>query len=165
MSGWHRAPTPSWHIDVRAFLLDNENARLVGRTMLRILGPDVTCIGGPATSAIPLAMATITQSSQPMTAFLVRPESRQHSAAQRIEGNLGPRVAIIDDACTTDTYILHAIRAVEAAGATVLQVATLFDQGGGQIVVAAGYSYQNLITITNHQPTPDTSGPPAPSSW
>ena len=155
----------SWHIDGQAFLLDSENARLAGRAMLRILGPDVTCIGGPATSAMPLAMAIITQSSQPMTAFLVRPEPRLHSAAQSIEGHLGTQVAIIEDTCTTGAYILHAIRAVEATGAKVLQVATLFDQGGGQMVVAAGYIYQNLLTITNHQPTPDTSSPPAPDAF
>ncbi len=130
----------SWHIDGRAFLLGGENARPAGRAMLRILGPDVTCIGGPATGAIPLAMAIITQSSPPMTACFVGPVARQLGTAQRIEGNLGPRVAIIDDTCTTGASILDAIRAVEDAG----------------------YSYQNLLTITNHQPTPDTSGPPSP---
>lgn len=33
------------------------------------------------------------------------------------------------------------------------------------MIVAAGYSYQNLLTITNHQPTPDTSGAPAPDAF
>lgn len=69
--------------------------------MLHILGPDVTCIGGPATGAMPVGRATITQSSRPMIAFLVRPETGQHSTAQHIEGNLGTRVTIIDEACTT----------------------------------------------------------------
>ena len=137
----------SWYIDARAFLLQNEVARTVGRIMVPMLEPGVTCVGGPSTGAIPLAMAIITQSQHSMTAFFVRPEEKQHGSGLRIEGNLAPRVAVIDDTCTTGASILDAIRAVEQAGATVEQVLTLFHRGGHDAINRAGYQYQYAMSV------------------
>ena len=139
----------SWYIDSSAFLLRGDVARDVGRIMVPMLEPHVTCVGGPATGAIPLAMAIITQAyPRPMKAFFVRPEEKQHGSELRIEGNLAETVAVIDDTCTTGASILDTIRAVEQAGSIVAQVLSLFDRGAQDAIAQAGYPYRYAMSVT-----------------
>ena len=137
-----------WYVDGRAFLLDSRNAVIAGQSLVSLLPPDLTCVGGPATAAIPVVAAIIHQSPQPRQGFYVRPAAKDYGLLNRIEGNLASEVAIVDDTCFSGESILSAIAAVEEAGSTVRQVVALFDRDqGGATIRAAGYRYDYVLRL------------------
>lgn len=143
----------SWYIDGRAFMLDNRNAVVAGQVLAALLHPDLTCVGGPATAAIPVVAAIIHQSPQPRQGFYVRPAAKDYGMLNRIEGNLAPEVAVVDDTCYSGESILSAISAVERAGSSVRQVVALFDRDrGGEAIRAAGYRYDYALRLEDGKP-------------
>ena len=145
--------TVSWYIDGRAFMLDGRNAVVAGRALDSLLDPDLTCVGGPATAAIPVVAAVVHQSRQPRRGFYVRPSAKDYGLLNRIEGNLAPEVAIVDDTCFSGESILWAIRAVEEAGSAVRQVVAVFDRDhGGAAIRAAGYRYDYVLRLEDGNP-------------
>lgn len=152
----HHPSSPHWNIDAQAFLLDSENARLAGQAMIEILDDDTTCIGGPATGAVPLITAVLCHSPRHMRAFYVRPRAREHGLGQVIEGTPDHHVAVIDDTCTSGASLLHAIRAIEEDGHVVNQVAVLLDHstGGAEAIRQAGYRYHHVLSVIEGVPLP-----------
>ena len=143
----------SWYIDGRSFMLDSRNAMAAGQALVALLDPDVECVGGPATASIPVVAAIIHQSQQPRRGFYVRPAAKDYGLLNRIEGNLAPQVAIVDDTCYSGESILWAIRAVEDAGSAVRQVVAMFDRDdGGAAIRAAGYRYDYALRLENGYP-------------
>ena len=145
--------TVAWYIDGRSFMLDNRNAAAAGKALVSLLDPDLPCVGGPATAAIPVVAAIIHQSPQPRQGFYVRPAAKDYGLLNRIEGNLAKEVAIVDDTCFSGESILSAIAAVEEAGSTVRQVVALFDRDqGGAAIRAAGYRYDYVLRLEDGRP-------------
>ena len=145
--------TTNWYVNGRAFMLSPEGSILAGRIIGDMLSDDVRCVGGPATAAIPVVAAVVHQSAVPRAGFYVRAEAKDYGMLNRIEGNLEPQVAIVDDTCYTGDSIIRCIRAVEDAGSEVRQVVAVFDRGsGGQRIRDLGYDYRFVLRIEDGKP-------------
>lgn len=145
--------TTDWYVNGRAFMLSPEGSILAGRIIGSLLSDDVRCVGGPATAAIPVVTAVVHQSGVPRTGFYVRGEAKGYGMLNRIEGNIEPQVAIVDDTCYTGDSIIKCIRAVEEAGCVVRQVVAVFDRGdGGDRIRELGYDYRFVLRIEDGQP-------------
>ncbi len=145
--------TIDWYVNGRAFMLTPEGSILAGRIIGNMLADEVRCIGGPATAAIPVVAAVVHQSGVPRTGFYVRAEAKAYGMLNRIEGNLEPQVAVVDDTCYTGDSLIRCIRAVEEAGSVVRQVVAVFDRGdGGERIRELGYDYRFVLRIENGQP-------------
>ncbi len=142
-----------YYFDGRLISLNAEGAYLLGKAFLNeIRDCDIASIGGPATAAIPIVTAVALIShleGQPVQAFFVRPEEKDHGTGKQIEGGLIPRtrVAIVDDVCSTGESLFTAIRAAEDLGCTVMKVMTVLDrhQGGSEEIRRRGYEYVALL--------------------
>ena len=145
--------TIDWYVNGRAFMLTPEGSILAGRIIGNMLADEVRCIGGPATAAIPVVAAVVHQSGVPRTGFYVRAEAKGYGMLNRIEGNLEPQVAVVDDTCYTGDSLIRCIRAVEETGSVVRQVVAVFDRGdGGERIRQLGYDYRFVLRIENGQP-------------
>ena len=145
--------TTDWYVDGRAFLLTARGGVLAGRAIANLLEDEVRCVGGPATAAIPVVAAVVHQSPAPRTGFYVRSEAKGYGMLNRIEGNLEPEVAVVDDTCLTGESLIECIRAVEEAGSVVKQVVAVFDRGdGGDRIRALGYDYRYVLRIEDGEP-------------
>ena len=145
--------TTNWYVNGRAFMLSPEGSILAGRIIGDMLSDDVRCVGGPATAAIPVVAAVVHQSAVPRAGFYVRAEAKDYGMLNRIEGNLEPQVAIVDDTCYTGDSIIRCIQAVEEAGSVVRQVVAVFDRGsGGQRIRDLGYDYRFVLRIEDGKP-------------
>ena len=145
----------AYYFDGRLLSLDPEGAYLLGHTLLPMLtDAGVSAVGGPTLGADPIVTAVATASWQqgnPLSAFIVRKESKSHGTAQLIEGPLPPAgasVAIVDDTCTTGGSLFHAIEAAEAAGCAVGLVLAALDrnEGGSDTIRQRGYRFASLLT-------------------
>jgi len=145
--------TTDWYVNGRAFMLTPEGGILAGRIIGNLLADEVRCVGGPATAAIPVVTAVVHQSGVPRTGFYVRTDAKSYGMLNRIEGNLEPQVAIVDDTCYTGDSIIRCIQAVEEAGSVVRQVVAVFDRGnGGQRIRDLGYDYRFVLRVENGEP-------------
>ena len=146
--------TSSYYFDGRLLTLSPEGADLVARALLSIVresGADA--VGGPTLAADPIvasvAMLSHLDGGSPVPGFIVRKESKEHGTGRLIEGPLPPKakVAIVDDTCSTGGSLVHAVRAAEQAGCTVVLVASVLDrhQGGSERLIAEGYTFRALL--------------------
>ncbi len=143
----------SYYFDGRLISLHPEGAYLIGRAIMDNLdGTEVKSVGGPATAAIPLVTAAAVvshQASNPIEAFFVRPQAKDHGTNQSIEGSLTPgsSVAIVDDVCTSGNSIFTTIEAVEKLDCKVVKVIVILDrdQGGSAKIGEMGYDFVALL--------------------
>ena len=142
-----------YYFDGRLLTLDPEGSFLVGRAFLPVVREaGAEAVGGPTLGADPMAAAIALTShleGTPIPAFIVRKEAKGHGAGRVIEGPLagGSKVAVVDDTCTSGGSLLNAIEAAEAAGCTVVIVATILDrrEGGSDEIRRRGYDYWTLL--------------------
>jgi orotate phosphoribosyltransferase len=145
----------SYYFDGRVLSLDPEGAYLIGKALLPLLREaSVQAVGGPTVGADPIVTAVALTShmeSTPIPAFIVRKEAKGYGTMQLIEGplELGSRVAIVDDVCTTGTSLLQAIHAAEAVGCAVVKVLALLDrrEGGAEELQKRGYDFTPLMAV------------------
>jgi orotate phosphoribosyltransferase len=136
-----------WYVDMRRISLDGSAAPLVGRVMRDLLREvEYDAVGGPPLGAVPVVTAIMHAAAaegQPMDAFLVRKEAKQHGMQRRIEGPdiAGRRVVVVDDTSTTGDSPLGVIDAIREAGAEVAAVAVIVDRGARAAVERAGLRY------------------------
>jgi orotate phosphoribosyltransferase len=135
----------SLYIDARLTTMRPDGLTLIGPLALAALrasswGKTVTAVGGLTLGADPISYAisyasglAAGPSEEPVRAFTVRKEAKQHGTAKLIEGpfSAGDRVAIIEDVITTGGSALRAVEAVRAAGGLVLGVLALVDREEG----------------------------------
>ena len=142
-----------YYFDGRLVTLDPEGAYMVAKTLLPLL---VECgaeaVAGPTLGADPIvgALAAISHlDGVSIPGLIVRMAPKEHGGRRLIEGPLseGTRVAVVDDACTTGSSLLHAIDAVEAAGCRVVKVFAILDrqEGGSDEIRRRGYEFQALL--------------------
>src|SRR5271169_4301957 len=137
--------TSDYYIDCRLTTLDAAGALATGETVLeeiRERGWNADAIGGLTIGADPIVVATSVISAQqgsPINGFLVRKAEKGHGTRQRIEGfrEIGARVVIVDDVCTTGASTVQAIEAAREFGFDVAGVLCLVEreEAGGRVNV------------------------------
>lgn len=129
----------SYYVDARRTTMSAEGQYLVGKVAWALLQEHlsgITHVGGLTMGADPVSYAIAHRSwleSQPVDAFSVRKQAKEHGMGQRIEGGL-PDYAhclVVEDSMTTGGSALQAIEAVRAHGATVVAVLTVVDREEG----------------------------------
>lgn len=142
-----------YYFDGRMVTLLPEGAYLVGQRIFQLVAGEVDVIGGLTLGADPIVAAVAVIShleGQPIPAFIVRVEVKEHGTQKKIEGHLprGGRVAIVDDVITTGGSVFKAIEAVEAEGCKVVKVIVLLDrhQGGSDEIRRRGYDFVAILS-------------------
>ena len=150
-----------YYVDLRRVTLHHEASPLIGR-LLRELTSDwaYRSVGGLTLGADPVAAAVLHAAgqepdSEPIDAFVVRKETKQHGLQRLIEGPdvTGRPVLVVEDTSTTGGSVLTAVRSVAAAGAGVVGVCTVVDRdtGARQAVEAEGVPYRALLGLADLQ--------------
>ena len=146
--------TSQFYFDGRILSLSPRGSKLIGHAILEACrDAGAEAIGGPTLGADPMVTAVSLLSGldgeREVPGVIVRKDSKGHGTGQLIEGPLPPkaRIAIVDDTCTSGASLIHAIRAVENAGCTVVLVAVVLDrcQGGGERIRQEGYRFFSLL--------------------
>lgn len=147
-----------YYVDLRRATLHHEAAPLIGRVMLDLLDAsevsDFDAIGGLTMGADPVATAVMHQAAfrgRAIDAFVVRKQAKAHGMGRQVEGPdvSGRRVVVVEDTSTTGGSPLTAARALEAAGAQIVAVATVVDRdtGAQKVIEDAGYRYLTAVTL------------------
>lgn len=145
-----------YYIDCRQVTLSAEGAFLTGKLILEALaGSQIQAIGGLTLGADPIVAAVAALSfavHEPIQAFIVRKEAKNHGQRRSIEGPAllpGARVAVVDDVATTGGSILKAIERVrQETDWQVVRVLCLVDrqEGAREMLARAGYELISLFT-------------------
>ena len=127
----------SYYVDMRKLTLDHRAAPAIGRVMLDLIaGTDAVAVGGLTLGADPIANAVMHASvatDQPLDAFVVRKEPKDHGRGRQIEGAdvAGKRVVVLEDTSTTGQSALKAVEVLRREGAEVVAVAVIVDRKTG----------------------------------
>ena len=150
--------TSDFYCNLKPTMLDPEGAYLLGALIVEALRSDKPdLVGGLELGAVPLATAAAAMShaiGQPMRAFVVRKQTKEHGTKSLVEGLMrgdslkGRRVVILEDVTTTGGSSMKAIEAVRAEGATVVKVLTMVDrqEGAAEAFAKAGIAFSALVT-------------------
>lgn len=147
-----------YYVDLRRATLHHEAAVLIGQVMLDMLDAegikDFVAVGGLTMGADPVATAIMHQAAargRAIDAFVVRKAAKAHGMGRQVEGPdvRGKKVVVVEDTSTTGGSPLTAAEALEAAGATIVAVATVVDRSTGakQVIEDKGYHYFSAISI------------------
>lgn len=144
-----------YYVDLRRITLDGEAAPLVGRVMRDLTADlDFDAVGGLTLGADPVATAMLhaaAAAGERLDAYVVRKAGKAHGLQQRIEGPsiAGRRVLVVEDTSTTGASPLEAATAAQAAGATVVAVATIADRstGAAERFRDAGFEYRSAFSL------------------
>ena len=147
----------AYYIDCRKVSLHPEGASLIGTLLLNELrGLEVDAIGGLTLGADPVvtavAISSFQETNNPINAFIVRKEAKQHGKNQGIEGpdlTDNAKVAIVDDVITTGGSALQAVERVESVGGQVQCILSIVDrlEGGRETMENLGYTVKSIFTI------------------
>lgn len=150
--------TSSYYFNMKPTMLDARGAFLIGLLILDRIEPmQVSLVGGLEMGAVPLATAVAAVSAakgEPVSAFFVRKEAKDHGTQSLIEGLAKDetmeqrRVVILEDVTTTGGSALKAAETVRAEGAEVAAVITVLDrqEGAEAAFRKAGVPFQSLMT-------------------
>lgn len=147
----------AYYIDCRKVSLHPEGASLIGTLLLNELrGLEVDAIGGLTLGADPVvtavAISSFQETNNPINAFIVRKEAKQHGKNQGIEGpdlKDNAKIAIVDDVITTGGSALQAVERVESVGGQVQCILSIVDrlEGGRETMENLGYTVKSIFTI------------------
>ena len=146
-----------YSVDLRRATLHHEAAPLIGRVMLEMLKENEifpAAVGGLTMGADPVATAMLHQAASQgiaLDAFVVRKEAKKHGMGRQVEGPdvSGRDVVVLEDTSTTGGSPLTAAKALVAAGANVLAVATVVDRdtGAREAIESEGFRYLSAISL------------------
>ena len=147
-----------YYVDLRRATLHHEAAPLIGQVMLDLLDAagvtDFEAVGGLTMGADPVGTAIMHQAAargRKVDAFVVRKQAKEHGMGRQVEGPdvRGRKVVVVEDTSTTGGSPLTAARALEAAGAIIVAVATVVDRdtGAQKIIEDAGYRYLSAVSL------------------
>jgi orotate phosphoribosyltransferase len=137
---------------------------LVGKIFfekIRELGLHPHAIGGLTMGADPIAYSVALYSfsvKEPIQAFVIRKEPKEHGLKLPIEGNVtaGDHIIIIDDVITTGGSTIKAINIAKENGLIIDAVIILVDrceQNGRQNIEALGYPVYDILTVNDFIPS------------
>ncbi|HEX4022576.1 MAG TPA: orotate phosphoribosyltransferase [Acidobacteriaceae bacterium] len=157
-----------YYIDCRTTTLHAEGGRLAGLVLYDLIREhklEPAAVGGLTMGADPLVSNIASASawyhldhpkSSLVHGFLVRKVEKTHGTGRRIEGfcQVGARVVIVDDVCTTGASTIHAIQAAQEAEMQVVGVLCMVDrqQNNGRAAVEAaaqGAPFFSLFTAND----------------
>ena len=147
-----------YYVDLRRATLHHEAAPLIGQVMLDMLDAagitDFEAVGGLTMGADPVGTAIMHQAAargRKVDAFVVRKQAKEHGMGRQVEGPdvRGRKVVVVEDTSTTGGSPLTAAKALEAAGAIIVAVATVVDRdtGAQKIIEDAGYRYLSAVSL------------------
>ncbi len=147
-----------YYVDLRRATLHHEAAPLIGQVMLDMLDAagitDFEAAGGLTMGADPVGTAIMHQAAargRKIDAFVVRKQAKEHGMGRQVEGPevKGRKVVVVEDTSTTGGSPLTAARALEAAGAIIVAVATVVDRdtGAQRVIEDAGYRYLSAVSL------------------
>lgn len=147
-----------YYVDLRRATLHHEAAPLIGQVMLDMLDAagitDFEAAGGLTMGADPVGTAIMHQAAargRKVDAFVVRKQAKEHGMGRQVEGPdvKGRKVIVVEDTSTTGGSPLTAAKALEAAGAIIVAVATVVDRdtGAQKIIEDAGYRYLSAVSL------------------
>lgn len=149
--------TSTFYFNTKPTMLDPEGASLIAHLMLDALeDTKADFIGGLEMGAVPIASFVAPASfarGQPLRAFIVRKNPKDHGTQSLIEGLMkeeslsGKKVIIVEDVTTTGGSAVKAAEIVQAEGAEVVQVFTIVDrqEGATGIFEEKGLSFTALF--------------------
>ncbi|UCF37170.1 MAG: orotate phosphoribosyltransferase [Acidobacteriota bacterium] len=150
--------TSHYYFDSKFTTLDAEGSYLTSLLLLEELAKrnvKAVAIGGLTLGADPIVSAVAAVSwverkrFDPLAAFIVRKETKQHGTMRFIEGftaEPNTPVIIVDDVCTTGGSTLKAIKRTEEAGYKVVAVVCLVDRQQGGAEALSDYPFFPLFT-------------------
>jgi orotate phosphoribosyltransferase len=152
----------NFYLDCRTTTLDSEGAYYTALGVLEVLQhlkPYPLAIGGLTLGADPIVSSVAALSHQqhsdkkiiaPVSAFIVRKETKKHGMQNLIEGwrgSEGSPVVIAEDTCTTGSSALQAIQHARAAGWRVVAAVCLVDrEEGGREAIEPYCPFYALFT-------------------
>jgi orotate phosphoribosyltransferase len=151
--------TSTYYFNMKPTMLDAEGAHVIATLILATIADlKADLIGGLEMGAVPLAsaVAAVSQSSgQPINAFFVRKQAKEHGTKSLIEGLpmgeglAGKRVVIVEDVTTTGGSAIKAAENVRSEGAEVVGVVTVVDrqEGAAEAFAAANLAFTPLLTL------------------
>ena len=151
--------TSSFYFNMKPTMLHPEGANLIGSLVCaRLAGERIDMIGGLEMGAVPLAAAVAAISSgegQPLPAFIVRKQTKEHGTQALIEGlakgesMAGLRLCVVEDVTTTGGSALKAVDVLRNVGAEIALVLTIVDrqEGAADAFKAAGVGFDALLTV------------------
>lgn len=148
----------SIYVDCRLTTLHAQAMPLIGRLLhaeFEARGWRPQAVGGLTMGADPVACAVARESlelGQPVDAFVVRKEGKQHGRRRSIEGLANPEgvsCVVVDDVCTTGGSTVQAVRRARDAGMEVLGAGCLVDreQGARSALAEMGCDFTALFTM------------------
>ncbi|MGC8811270.1 MAG: orotate phosphoribosyltransferase [bacterium] len=147
-----------FYIDCRPVTLHPEGGYLVGKLFYNLIksAPEkIQGVGGLTMGADPIATAISLISymeGDPVNAFIIRKEPKQHGRSLWIEGidnlNEGSRVAIVEDVVTTGGSTIKAIEKAMEEKLQVVKVLAIVDrnEGGRENIKKYGFELESLFT-------------------
>lgn len=150
--------TSTYYFNMKPTMLDARGAFLIGLLILdTIKDMQVSLVGGLEMGAVPLASAVAAVSAakgNPVSAFFVRKQAKDHGTQSLIEGLAKDetmdqrRIVILEDVTTTGGSAIKAAETVRAAGAEVVAVITVLDrqEGADAAFKKAGIPFYSLMT-------------------
>lgn len=145
----------NYYIDGKQVTLDPQGIFLTAKVIQAMIhGSHAELIGGPTMGADPIVSAVSLLSSQtgnPLKAFIVRKEAKDHGTQKMIEGPAfqeGDRAVVVEDVITTGGSVLRAIKEVEKAKARVVRVICLVDRNEGAKELLGPYNYTPIFNLS-----------------
>jgi orotate phosphoribosyltransferase len=129
----------TFYVNCKPTTLHPKGMFLVGHLVFEeIKNLNLVGVGGLTFGADPIAFATAFVSElkqQPIKAFSIRKEQKDHGIIKWVEGDLKPgdRVAIMEDVVTTGGSTIKAVERAKSEGLEVIKVVTLVDRQEGGI--------------------------------
>lgn len=148
----------TYYVDCRTTTTHAEGQFLIGRLGLQALrdaGLRPAAVGGLTMGADPVSYAIAHASwiaGDPVHAFSVRKQPKDHGTGKRIEGSFAPgdEVVVVEDVITSGGSALQACEAVEAEGGRVIGVLAVLDResGGREAIEARGWKVVTMYTVS-----------------
>lgn len=147
-----------YYFNLRNITMTPEGLVLIGTLVynkIQQLSLKPTGIGGLTMGADPIATATAFTSflrGNPIEAFIIRKEPKEHGLKLQIEGNVkkNDKVIIVDDVVTTGGSIIKAMKISREYGLEILGVIVLLDrceENGKEKIEAEGTTVHSILTV------------------
>ncbi len=126
-----------FYVNCKPTTLHPRGMYLTGHLMFEAMKDSgASAVGGLTFGADPIAMATAFASElkgQPMNAFSIRKDQKDHGIVKWVEGDVQPgdRVVVIDDVATTGGSTIKAIERARSEGLEVIRSVILVDRQEG----------------------------------
>ncbi len=149
----------NYYFDMKRITQDPEASEIIADISLYLLkDKNIDSVGGLEIGAVPIATAISMRSratKNPITAFFVRDQRKDHGTKRRIDGILkkNSNVIIVDDVTTTGSSVLAAIYEVEREGCNIKGVFTIVDrcEGASEALREKGYDFKSMFAINDFE--------------